>query len=309
MNRRRNHERAIETWEEMRAIMRRRFVPSHYYRDLYQKLQSLTQGYRSVDDYYKEMEISLIRANVEEDREATMARFLNGLNRDIANVVELQHYMELEDMVHMAIKVERQLKRKGTWSFQNPGSSTSWKSNWRKDEGAVLKSKTEPPKRREEVPSVNKGKTESQTRNRNIKCFHCLGVGHIASQCPNKRTMIARVDGEVETESESDADQMPMLENTCDDDVEYPVEGESLVARRALSAQVKEDDMEQQRKNIFHTRCHINNKVCSMIINGGSCTNVAGTTLVEKLNLPTLKHPRPYKLQWLNDCGEIKVNK
>uniref|UniRef100_A0A2N9H519 Integrase zinc-binding domain-containing protein n=1 Tax=Fagus sylvatica TaxID=28930 RepID=A0A2N9H519_FAGSY len=217
MNRRRNHERAIETWEEMRAIMRRRFVPSHYYRDLYQKLQSLTQGYRSVDDYYKEMEISLIQANVEEDREATMARFLNGLNRDIANVVELQHYMELEDMVHMAIKVE--------------------------------------------------------------------------------------------TESESDADQMPMLENTCDDDVEYPVEGESLVARRALSAQVKEDDMEQQRKNIFHTRCHINNKVCSMIINGGSCTNVAGTTLVEKLNLPTLKHPRPYKLQWLNDCGEIKVNK
>uniref|UniRef100_A0A2N9HVB7 Reverse transcriptase RNase H-like domain-containing protein n=1 Tax=Fagus sylvatica TaxID=28930 RepID=A0A2N9HVB7_FAGSY len=199
MNRRRNHERAIETWEEMRAIMRRRFVPSHYYRDLYQKLQSLTQGYRSVDDYYKEMEIALIRANVEEDREATMARFLNGLNRDIANVVELQHYVELEDMVHMAIKVERQLKRKGTWSFQNSGSSTSWKSNWRKDEGAVLKSKTEPPKRREEVPSVNKG--------------------HIASQCPNKRTMIARVDGEVETESESDADQMPLLEDTCDDDV------------------------------------------------------------------------------------------
>ena len=112
-----------------------------------------------MDDYYKEMEIALIRANLEEeDREATMARFLNGLNRDIANVVELQHYVEFEDMVHMVIKVERQLKRQGTRSFQNPGSSTSWKSNWRKDEGAVLKSKTEPPKRREEVPNVNKDK-------------------------------------------------------------------------------------------------------------------------------------------------------
>jgi len=89
------------------------------------RLQSLTQGYRSVDDYYKEMEIAMIWPNnIEEDREATMARFLNGLNRDIANVVELQHYMELEDMVHMAIKVERQLKRKedgrrGCFKVQN----------------------------------------------------------------------------------------------------------------------------------------------------------------------------------------------
>jgi hypothetical protein len=97
-----------------------------------------------VDDYYKEMEIAMIRANVEEDREATMSRFLNGLNQDIANVVELQHYGELEDMVHMATKEEQQLKRKGTRSFQNPGSSTPWRSNARKDEVAVFKSKTEP---------------------------------------------------------------------------------------------------------------------------------------------------------------------
>ena len=108
--------------------------------------------------------------------------------------------------------------------------------------------------------------------------------------------MIAHVDGEVETKSEGDDDQMPILEDVCDNDVEYPVEGESLVARHALCAQVKKDDMKQQRDNIFHTRCHINNKVCSMIIDGGSCTNVASTILVEKLNLLTLKHPKPYKL-------------
>ena len=60
-----------------------------------------------MDDYCEEMDISLIWANVEEDREATIARFLNGLNQDITNVVELQHYVELKDMVHMAIKVKR----------------------------------------------------------------------------------------------------------------------------------------------------------------------------------------------------------
>ena len=42
-----------------------------------------------MEDYHKEMEIIMARANVEEDREATMARFLHGLNRDIANLIEL----------------------------------------------------------------------------------------------------------------------------------------------------------------------------------------------------------------------------
>ncbi|KAH9792726.1 hypothetical protein KPL71_004248 [Citrus sinensis] len=45
LSRRRNRERPINTWEEMKAIMRRRFVPSHYYRELHQRLQSLTQGH------------------------------------------------------------------------------------------------------------------------------------------------------------------------------------------------------------------------------------------------------------------------
>ena len=43
-----------------------------------------------------------------------MSRFLNGLNRDIANVVELQSCVELEEFVYLAIKVEGQLKRKGS---------------------------------------------------------------------------------------------------------------------------------------------------------------------------------------------------
>ena len=37
--------------------------------------------------------------------------------------------------------------------------------------------------------------------------------------------------------------------------------------------------------------------------------NVASTLLVEKLELPTKRHPRPYKLQWLNETGEVKVTK
>jgi hypothetical protein len=48
--------------------------------------------------------MAIIRANVNEDEEVTMSRFLNGLNRDITNVVELKSYVDLEELVNLAIK-------------------------------------------------------------------------------------------------------------------------------------------------------------------------------------------------------------
>ena len=119
--------------------------------------------------------------------------------------------------------------------------------------------------------------------------------------------MVLRDNGEIVTEDETEENEIPPLEDV--EDEEYIAPGElTLVARSALSVEVKENEA-AQRENIFHTRCYVQDKVCSMIIDGGSCTNVASTIMVEKLGLPTLKHPRPYKLQWLNDSGEVKVNK
>lgn len=52
-----------------------------------------------MEDYYKEMEMTLMRANVVEDREAIIARFVGGLNREIVNVLELHHYVKIGDLV------------------------------------------------------------------------------------------------------------------------------------------------------------------------------------------------------------------
>ncbi|XP_071727972.1 uncharacterized protein [Rutidosis leptorrhynchoides] len=54
-----------------------------------------------------------------------------------------------------------------------------------------------------------------------------------------------------------------------------------------------------QRENIFHSRCTVKGKVCSLIVDGGSCANAICAYMVEKLELVTKKHPHPYKLQWL----------
>lgn len=245
----------------------------------------------------------MIRVNIEKDREATIARFLSSLNREIADIVELHHYIELEEMINMDIKVERQLKSKGT-TMSYFGYNSNWNSKWPKKEE---KTKEKSFSFKEKGTNFNKGKDKGTSpsikgtsdpmftnKHRNIKCFRCLEVGHIASQCPNKNVMFIRDNGDVESKFDSDYDNMPPIED-CDDDVEYTACRKSLVIRRALNMQVKEESLEQ-RKNLFHTRCFVSGKVCVVITDGGSCTNVTSTTLVEKLSLKCEKHSRPYKL-------------
>ena len=92
--------------------------------------------------------------------------------------------------------------------------------------------------------------------------------------------MILWDNGEIVTEDETEENEMPPLEDVGDE--EYIAPGElTLVAKKAMSVHVKEDEAVQQ-ENIFHTRCYVQDKVCSMIIDGGSCTHVASTTMVEK---------------------------
>ena len=57
----------------MKDVMRARFVPTYYNHDLFKKLQLLKQGTKSVEEYYEEMEIAMIRTNVKEDDEQTTA--------------------------------------------------------------------------------------------------------------------------------------------------------------------------------------------------------------------------------------------
>jgi cysteinyl-tRNA synthetase len=101
----------IITWQEMKREMRIHFVPKHYRRDLFDKLQNLRQRSFSVEEYYKEMEKAMIRANVCEDEEQTIARFMAGLHRNIQRIVEFQPYQSLIDLVHQATKAERQLQQ------------------------------------------------------------------------------------------------------------------------------------------------------------------------------------------------------
>nr|XP_027093618.1 uncharacterized protein LOC113714019 [Coffea arabica] len=315
LSRRRNRERAVETWDEMRSLMRKRFVPSYYSRDLHRRLQSLTQGSLSVEDYYKEMEMAIMKADLREDGEATMARFLHGLRPEIAEVVELQHYLDMNGMLEKAVTVERRLKRRGSTRPNTTYQAGNWRTPQPKREEKATAPSQPPrpnafPPKATAKPEFKSNNGASKPRGRDTKCFKCQGYGHIASQCANQRAMLLLPNGEIVSDEEEEYEGMPPLEGEGDDSSEeIPTHEEigCLVVRKVLTTRAKEEEIEIQRDNLFYTRCHIKDKVCSVVIDSGSCANIASLLMVEKLGLPVIRHPRPYRLQWLNNEGEVRV--
>lgn len=110
--------------------------------------------------------------------------------------------------------------------------------------------------------------------------------------------------GDYESQDEAEVETEPQDEYG---DIEYPDIGEALVTRRILSAMVEPAET-IQRENIFHSRCTIKGKVCNLIIDGGSFTNVASDYMVDNLGLVKTRHQRSYRLRWLDDKIEFKIS-
>ena len=71
---------------------------------------------------------------------------------------------------------------------------------------------------------------------------------------------------------------------------------------------MKMNQLNKKRISFRHAVTY-KSKVRGLIIDSRSCVNICSTTLVSKLKLSAVKHAKPYRLQWLNDSGEVKVTK
>ncbi|XP_052725960.1 uncharacterized protein LOC108320710 [Vigna angularis] len=200
----------IKYWNDLTNALWKRHMPSYYKRELMDKLQRLQQQSMSVEEYRQKMELYMMRAGITEGEETTLARFLSGLNLDIRDRVELLPYRDLNDLVQMCIKVEQQnLRKVSVKRFQSPF------------EQKIVKEK-EPLKPLANIVEKPKQESSSHTRTSEIKCFKCLGRGHIVAQCPTKRTIILRGSDTYSSESENEQERGNKEEV-------YPCEGQLLM--------------------------------------------------------------------------------
>jgi len=151
---------------------------------------------------------------------------------------------------------------------------------------------------------ATKGASSSRCT-KDIQCHRCKGFGHVIRDFPNKRTLIIRDSGEYSSASDSEETIYAMLATDVAGTKEEHVAAtdadkyESLVVQCVLSTQVAQPE-QNQRHTLFHTKGVVQERSVRIIIDGGSCNNLASTDLVEKLFLSTRPHPRPYHIQWLN---------
>uniref|UniRef100_A0A151UDZ0 CCHC-type domain-containing protein n=1 Tax=Cajanus cajan TaxID=3821 RepID=A0A151UDZ0_CAJCA len=198
-----------------------------------------------VEEYRQTMELYLMRAGIREEEDITIARFLSGLTFEIRDKVELLPYRDLNDLVQLCIKVEQQNLRKNfkTSSYSSPYSKVDYKREGKTfDKQNTFDSSKNLDKGKEKEEKEKKNTSHTSTKSSDIKCFKCLGRGHIASQCLNKTVMILRgqdiysSQDEATTSPSSSEDEEEESEGeSCE--VTYPYNGELLMMRRVLNNQ------------------------------------------------------------------------
>ncbi|XP_062145847.1 uncharacterized protein LOC133853838 [Alnus glutinosa] len=279
----------ITDWEKMKIKMKSHFLPFGYTQTLFQRLHSLRQGMRSVDDYTEEFYQLIARNDLSETEEQMVARYLGGLRQPLQDALSLHSLWTVSEAYQRALVAEKQQNKRPV----------------------IRSEQSNRPVRPQESRPVQPPTQGNGNTNPNIKCYRCGEQGHRASECrkpaSQKGKNLLLEEDMVDYTYEETGD--PLYDEDGDEEVLYGDGQETLVIRKSLLTPKGDSGDDWLRTNIFHTTCTVADKVCKMIIDSGSCENVVSDEAVQKLQLKTEHHPKPYKLSWLSKGSEVKVDR
>ncbi|KAG5527003.1 hypothetical protein RHGRI_028065 [Rhododendron griersonianum] len=288
----------IRSWEKLLKHMRASFLPHNYTRSLYQQLQNLRQGSKSVDDYTQEFYQLLARNDLSESQDQLVSRYIGGMREQFQDALNFYDPVSVSEAHQKALTLEKQAGRKSGFQFSN-----------------ITSSRPIPPVNNQTTigkPLVAGQANRAPINSNTARCFKCGEPGHRMADCKRnerfgKGLFVDARDNEIEQPSEEQAAQYD--EDGVEEEFVQGDYGPLLVIRRACFTPRKAGEDDWLRNNIFQSTCTIGGKVCHLVIDSGSCENVVSEEAVHKLGLATEKHPSPYKLSWLMKGNEVTVSK
>lgn len=139
-----------------------------------------------------------------------------------------------------------------------------------------------------------------------MKCYSCGEHGHRQTACPHQARRGLLIE-EANDEYDPVYDSYGEEENSTPEPVHTTGDtGHLLVIRRSCLMPRRQDES-WLRKNIFHSSCMILGRVCSFIIDSGSCRNVISEEAVNKLEILKEPHPALYSLGWLTEGVNLRI--
>ena len=79
----------IVTWDKMKHELKRKYLPDSYRQDIFLKIHNFRQKEMTIVKYTAEFDHLMLKGELTELEEQTIARYLRGLKYEISNVVQL----------------------------------------------------------------------------------------------------------------------------------------------------------------------------------------------------------------------------
>ncbi|KAG5531711.1 hypothetical protein RHGRI_026363 [Rhododendron griersonianum] len=267
----------IGTWQEMKAKLREKFMPSNYHEKLCEQLIELKQNNTSVAEYMQKFDELKMRSQVAEDSSQTLARFKAGLRPDIRRELLRQPLYSLEHAFQVALDMEEYLKYPIPKKFGSQVGETADKgyndaSRFRPSVSKQTSANTADPKGKNHAANKGGGKGN--------RCFKCGETGHMAYQCPKRNLhMGMEQEAEYDQQHNDDNDDSFAVGVLNTDDLEEEEVDNSLISvvRRILIApKVEKEDW--RRTSIFQMLVRYGNQARKLIIDGYVKRTGAATT-------------------------------
>ena len=241
-----------------------------------------------MEEYSAEFENLMIKGDLREAEEQSIAGYLVGMRFDIAIIIYMQPYNTLQDMIKLALKIEVLNKYRSSTTTRSVA-----KEGFAEDSTSRNPNDAKTTPKLQVISKVNKLQQDSTSKSKS--CYKCQAFEHIAYECLNWK-VVALVEEDEAKEEDVEEGVASYHVQEDEEELTMPDHGTSLVAQRSLKVGAVVSEEDWLRSNVFHTRCTSKGKVCSVIIDGGSFENYASMEMVKTLGLNMVPHPKPFNL-------------
>ncbi|KAA8535891.1 hypothetical protein F0562_030894 [Nyssa sinensis] len=274
------------TWKAFTQLLRQEFYPMGYSQDRWARWHNLRQRYeQTVQEYTTEFRRLAVALGITLDNEEVYTKFVAGLHRSIQGEMRLYQAMNVSQASRIALAIER----------KNQTDTSRTTGNGKKKEASKPSKKQSP-------------SNSSSSFKSNKYCDHCKILGLEKGKCWKLQPELFP-----EKWKKDEKGKRTMTVTTTSNQIEL---GRVEEADKSLSlmAMPKETSSSSpatidEKEELFNVRIQIKQEVIGAIVDTGSQKNLISTSLVQKLGLDTIPHPKPYPLGWIQKDMELKIDR